>query len=42
MDIDSLLQPLDPLGPAAPRNTPRPRQPWHWQLGQWQIGRAHV
>jgi lipopolysaccharide export system protein LptC len=33
MDIDSLLQPLDPLAPRA--TTPRPRQPWHWQLGQW-------
>ena len=33
MDIDSLLQPLDP---PPPRTTPpRPRQPWHWHLGQW-------
>ena len=32
MDIDSLLQPLDP---APPRATPvRPRQPWHWWVGQ--------
>jgi lipopolysaccharide export system protein LptC len=32
MDIDTLLQPLDPTAPrAAP---PRPRQPWHWRLGQ--------
>ena len=33
MDIDTLLQPLDP---PPPRTTaPRPRQPWHWRLGQW-------
>ncbi len=33
MDIDTLLQPLEP---AAPRATPpRPRQPWPWRLGQW-------
>lgn len=32
MDIDTLLQPLDP---PPPRATPlRPRQPWHWHLGQ--------
>jgi len=32
MDIDSLLQPLDP---APPRAAPvRPRQPWHWRVGQ--------
>lgn len=32
MDIDTLLQPLDP---PAPRTTPpRPRQPWHWYVGQ--------
>lgn len=33
MDIDSLLQPLDPLAPRA--TPPHPRQPWHWRLGQW-------
>jgi len=32
MDIDSLLQPLDEAPRASP---PRPRQPWHWRLGQW-------
>ncbi len=32
MDIDSLLQPLDPPPPRA--TAPRPRQPWHWYLGQ--------
>ena len=32
MDIDTLLQPMDP---PPPRTTPpRPRQPWHWHLGQ--------
>jgi lipopolysaccharide export system protein LptC len=36
MDIESLLQPLDPLDPLPPRSQPpRPRQPWHWRLGQW-------
>ena len=35
MDIESLLQPLDPLGPPEPRPAPRARQPGHWQLGQW-------
>lgn len=33
MDIDTLLQPLDP--PAPRTLSPRPRQPWHWTLGQW-------
>ena len=33
MDIDTLLQPLDPLQPRS--TAPRPRQPWHWWLGQW-------
>jgi lipopolysaccharide export system protein LptC len=33
MDIDSLLQPLDP---PPPRTQPaRQRQPWLWHLGQW-------
>jgi lipopolysaccharide export system protein LptC len=33
MDLDSLLQPLDP---APPRTRPaRSRQPWSWHLGQW-------
>ena len=32
MDIDTLLQPLDPPAPRA--LPPRPRQPWHWYLGQ--------
>ena len=32
MDIDTLLQPLDPPAPRA--LLPRPRQPWHWYLGQ--------
>ena len=32
MDIDALLQPLDPVPPSvAPV---RPRQPWHWRVGQ--------
>jgi lipopolysaccharide export system protein LptC len=33
MDIDSLLQPLDEPPPRT--SPPRPRQPWHWRLGQW-------
>ena len=33
MDIDTLLQPLGPA--AAPPTPPRPRQPWHWRVGQW-------
>lgn len=33
MDLDTLLQPLEP---AAPQSTPpRRRQPWPWRLGQW-------
>jgi lipopolysaccharide export system protein LptC len=32
VDIDSLLQPLDLPPPRAV--PPRPRQPWHWRLGQ--------
>lgn len=33
MDIDTLLQPLKPA--PAPTAPARPRQPWHWWLGQW-------
>jgi lipopolysaccharide export system protein LptC len=33
MDIESLLQPLDEPPPRS--SPPRPRQPWHWRLGQW-------
>jgi lipopolysaccharide export system protein LptC len=32
VDIESLLQPLDPPPPRTV--APRPRQPWHWHLGQ--------
>lgn len=32
MDIDTLLQPLHPPPPST--MPPRPRQPWHWRLGQ--------
>lgn len=32
MDIDSLLQPLDPLQPQTA--APLPRQAWHWHLRQ--------
>jgi lipopolysaccharide export system protein LptC len=32
MDIDTLLQPLDPVPPRV--TPPRPRQPWLWRLGQ--------
>jgi lipopolysaccharide export system protein LptC len=32
MDIDSLLQPLDL--PPPPSASARPRQAWHWHLGQ--------
>ena len=32
MDIDTLLQPLDPVPP--PVAAVRPRQPWHWRVGQ--------
>lgn len=31
MDIDKLLQPLDPPAPSA---APLPRQPWPWRVGQ--------
>jgi lipopolysaccharide export system protein LptC len=33
VDIDTLLQPLDP--PPQRTAPPRPRQPWHWRFGQW-------
>lgn len=33
MDIDTLLQPLEPAAP--PSTPPRPRQPWPWRIGQW-------
>jgi lipopolysaccharide export system protein LptC len=35
IDVDSIVAPLDPL-PAAPAPVapPRPRQPWHWRIGQ--------
>jgi lipopolysaccharide export system protein LptC len=36
LDLESLLQPLDPLPASGPQNPPpRPRQPWWWHLGQW-------
>jgi lipopolysaccharide export system protein LptC len=33
MDIDTLLQPLEPITPS--NTPPRPRQPWLWRVGQW-------
>jgi len=35
IDVESIVAPLDPL-PAAPTPIapPRPRQPWHWRIGQ--------
>mgnify|MGYP003525128348 CR=1 FL=1 len=36
LDLDSLLQPLDPLPASGPQNPPpRPRQPFWWHLGQF-------
>jgi lipopolysaccharide export system protein LptC len=36
IDLDSLLQPLDPLpASAAPNPPPRPRQPLWWHVGQF-------
>ena len=36
IDLDSLLQPLDPLPASGPHNPPpRPRQPLWWHLGQF-------
>jgi lipopolysaccharide export system protein LptC len=35
LDLDSLLQPLDPLPASGPQNAPpRPRQPFWWRVGQ--------
>ena len=36
LDLDSLLQPLDPLPASGPQNPPRrPRQPFWWRVGQF-------
>jgi lipopolysaccharide export system protein LptC len=36
LDLDTLIQPLDPLPSAGPHNPPpRPRQPLWWRIGQW-------
>jgi lipopolysaccharide export system protein LptC len=36
IDLDTLIQPLDPLPASGPQNTPpRVRQPLWWRLGQW-------
>ena len=36
IDLDTLIQPLDPLPAAGPQNPPpRPRQPLWWRIGQW-------
>jgi len=36
IDLDSLLQPLDPLPASSPQNPPpRPRQPVWWHVGQF-------
>jgi len=36
LDLDSLLQPLDPLPASGPQNAPpRPRQPFWWRVGQF-------
>jgi lipopolysaccharide export system protein LptC len=35
LDLDALIQPLDPLPASGPQNPPpRPRQPLWWRLGQ--------
>jgi lipopolysaccharide export system protein LptC len=35
LDLDTLIQPLDPLPASGPQNpSPRPRQPLWWRLGQ--------
>ena len=36
LDLESLLQPLDPLPASGPQNPPpRPRQPFWWRVGQF-------
>jgi lipopolysaccharide export system protein LptC len=36
IDLDTLIQPLDPLPASGPQNPPpRVRQPLWWRLGQW-------
>jgi lipopolysaccharide export system protein LptC len=36
LDLDTLIQPLDPLPAAGPSNPPpRVRQPWSYRLWQW-------
>lgn len=36
IDLDTLIQPLDPLPASGPHDLPpRPRQPLWWRLGQW-------
>lgn len=36
LDLDTLIQPLDPLPASGPVNPPpRIRQPWSYRLGQW-------
>jgi lipopolysaccharide export system protein LptC len=36
LDLDALIQPLDPLPSSGPQNPPpRPRQPLWWRIGQW-------
>jgi lipopolysaccharide export system protein LptC len=36
LDLDTLIQPLDPLPASGPQNPPpRPRQPLWWRLLQW-------
>jgi len=36
LDLESLLQPLDPLPASGPQNPPpRPRQPFWWLVGQF-------
>ncbi len=36
LDLESLLQPLDPLPASGPTNPPpRPRQPFWWRVGQF-------
>lgn len=36
IDLDTLIQPLDPLPAAGPQYPPpRPRQPWWWHVARW-------